>query len=433
MIKAIATGDLHLGKRSQIHDQSADKLSTRYTWNKIVEWCTGNNVDLLLLTGDIVDRDNKFFEAVGPLKKGFETLKKAGIQVYMVSGNHDYDVLRDIVQTAGLDNIHLVGKGGKWELQVFENAAGEKLQLVGWSYPMQYVKTSSLLQFGGIDLDLNIPSVGLLHADVATVGSPYNPVAVGSFLDKKIDLWLLGHIHKPAELRGAAPGILYTGSPHALSSKESGIHGPLLLEINSKTVTVERVALSPVRYETLNLDISRCANQSSFRDALLMNISTDAEARSAEMQNLSYLVYHVVLTGHHVDPEGVNEWTHDIASQELSMSSGAKVLIRKVTNSAEMAVGNLELLSQSGSPLGILASAIIAIKNKSTTPFLEALKEKMKRKILEAQCAGVYQPLYRGSKLLRNQDPDTEAYLLKACNKLLTELHKQHVPSTVHP
>jgi DNA repair exonuclease SbcCD nuclease subunit len=67
MIKAIATGDLHLGKRSHIRDQSADKLSTRYTWNKIVEWCTGNSVDLLLLTGDIVDRDNKFFEAVGPL------------------------------------------------------------------------------------------------------------------------------------------------------------------------------------------------------------------------------------------------------------------------------------------------------------------------------------------------------------------------------
>ena len=86
-IKILATGDLHIGKKisSSVYDTGG--LSAKDTWKRIVDWSIDNDVDIIALTGDIVDRDNRYFEAFGPLQSGFKKLKEKGIQVYMVAGN----------------------------------------------------------------------------------------------------------------------------------------------------------------------------------------------------------------------------------------------------------------------------------------------------------------------------------------------------------
>jgi DNA repair exonuclease SbcCD nuclease subunit len=76
-IKILATADLHLGKSSA--DVSGLHASTKYTWQKIIDYCIHNQIDVLVLCGDIVDWDNRYFEAIGPLQKGFEDLYKHGI------------------------------------------------------------------------------------------------------------------------------------------------------------------------------------------------------------------------------------------------------------------------------------------------------------------------------------------------------------------
>ncbi|HYW95118.1 MAG TPA: metallophosphoesterase, partial [Bacteroidales bacterium] len=92
-MKILATSDLHLGKRSSEVPLTEKESSTRYTWEQIVDGCLNQAVDVVLLAGDIVDRDNRFFEAVGPLQAGLEKLDRAGITVIITAGNHDYDVL----------------------------------------------------------------------------------------------------------------------------------------------------------------------------------------------------------------------------------------------------------------------------------------------------------------------------------------------------
>ena len=59
-INIIVTGALHIGKRSLSLNGSDPKTSTKYTWANIVQYTIDRQIDLLLLTGDIVDRDNRF-------------------------------------------------------------------------------------------------------------------------------------------------------------------------------------------------------------------------------------------------------------------------------------------------------------------------------------------------------------------------------------
>src|SRR5690625_7078630 len=96
-INILVTGDIHLGRRSGSIDNSSLYGSTRYIWEEIVSRAIESSIDIVALTGDVVDRDNRYFEAIGPLQEGFEKLENAGIQVVVIAGNHDFDVLPELL------------------------------------------------------------------------------------------------------------------------------------------------------------------------------------------------------------------------------------------------------------------------------------------------------------------------------------------------
>src|SRR5699024_5329588 len=105
-MKILVTGDIHLGRRSGAIDSSSLHGSTRYIWEEIVNRAILYSVDVVVLTGDVVDRDNRYFEAIGPLQEGFEKLENAGIQVVAVAGNHDFDVLPELLDARHFSNVH---------------------------------------------------------------------------------------------------------------------------------------------------------------------------------------------------------------------------------------------------------------------------------------------------------------------------------------
>ena len=84
-------------------------------WEMIVDRAITETVDAVALSGDIVDQDNRFFEATGPLERGILLLASKGIHTFAVSGNHDYDVLHRLADSIGSEHFHLLGRGGQWE------------------------------------------------------------------------------------------------------------------------------------------------------------------------------------------------------------------------------------------------------------------------------------------------------------------------------
>lgn len=421
----LATADLHLGRKSSSVPRNLEESSTQFTWRRIIDYAIDNAVDAVVLAGDIIDWDNRFFEAIGPIQEGFKQLKKEGIEVIVVAGNHDFDVLPDVIKNKGYDHVHLLGENGSWETRKLSNGADE-LQFVGWSFPRRYVKEDPLLQDWGMDLDPNIPTVGIIHGDITDPDSKYAPLDINNLISDSVDAWVLGHIHKPEIYRESEPLIFYTGSPHALSSKESSMHGPYLLTVDGRQeIAVKQIPLSPVRYETLEIDISETSDETEFRHLVISQLENEVDNLAEELEQVSRLIYDLVLTGHNASLPELDQWSQLADQFEQELLPETFVSIRTIVNRAKPAVENLEQLANQPTPPGILARAILDLQSGKSTPFLEQLTGQLKTKIDSVKTASTYQPLRLQDEPRMASDEDIKKYLLQECQHLLGELLSQ--------
>ena len=423
-LKVLATGDIHIGKQSSSIKRAAEESATKYTWNKIVDFAIKTDVDVLALTGDIVDQDNRYFEAIGPVQAGFERLKQANISIYMVAGNHDFDVLPELIDSERYSNVHLLGANGTWEMKKFSKD-GEEIQFVGWSFPKRHFNEDPFSTFEIPEIDKGIATIGLLHGDAYDPFSNYAPIAINNFLHRSVHAWALGHIHKPHILRESEPIVFYPGSPHALSAKEQGSHGPTLLTIYSPAdIQIEHIPLSPVRYETLTIDITDTANKDSIRDGLTSKIFEDAQSKIAELEIVSFLIYDITLVGQHNKIRDLESWIKPIIDdydQELATTE-TQVSVRKILIDVKPKVENMEELAKESSPVGVLAETILALNRGETTDFADNLIKEWKSIHTSIRQAGTYQPLRTAERLEPEENSESKQYLLTECNRILTEL-----------
>ncbi|WP_340103698.1 metallophosphoesterase family protein [Rhodohalobacter sp. 8-1] len=422
----LATADLHLGRQSSNLEKGLRESSVAFTLNRLVDYAIREGIDALLLAGDVVDRDNRYYEAVGQLQQAFGRLGEAGIPVVMVAGNHDYDVLPDIVKNREYDHVYLLGEKGDWEAKTINTKNGD-FQAVGWSFPTQHVMDDPLLQLkpGALNLDPNLPALGLLHGDLYDQKSQYAPLDMSGFPSKGIQAWVIGHIHKPDLLKAGNPMIFYPGSPQALSSKEPGAHGASILTLDGRSVASKRIILSPVRYDTLHLDVSGIEDKSQFRTRLTERMDDFVQNQFEALEHVSYQIFDVELTGYHPDLTELENWT-DLADQlEQRMEPEVLVSVRKVTNLAKPAVENLEELAQQPTPPGLLAKLIIDLESGSSSELLESLIANHREEHRRANRSATYQPLNRFGDHESDTEEASKELLLRESRQLLSELLSQ--------
>lgn len=267
-MKLLAVGDIHLGRRpSKLPDALSDEaasLGPAAAFELLVEQAEHNGVDAVVFAGDVVEREDDFYEAYRELSRGVERLTAAGIEVLAVAGNHDVKVLPLLADQ--IPDFRLLGRNGEWETTTLQ-ADGEQLTLHGWSFRDSKVRHSPL---DGVRFTRGSgPNLGLLHCDRDQPGSPYAPVATRELAAADLDGWLLGHIHAPDTLSIGQPAG-YLGCISGMDPGEPGDHGPWLLTINSGRIEqVEQWVLAPLRWESLPLDLTGLAAPVDVRGALL--------------------------------------------------------------------------------------------------------------------------------------------------------------------
>ncbi len=296
-MRVLCTGDLHLGRGStKIPNPGSREFSCCGVWDRIVQYAVGadTRVDCVLLSGDLVDRENRLYEGYGALKQGVETLISSGIRTFAVSGNHDFDVLPRISREMDPDAFCLLGADGEWEIV---DVKGHSLRLVGWSFPQERVSYSPLSRFPVLPND-DVPTIGMLHASLNATGGEYAPVSQGDLQRySRFALWLLGHIHLPVVLESPnAPIVLNPGSPQAMDPGEHGIHGPWVADIRpGRQIELHQIPLSTAVYRSFEvkldgLDDLQC--QDALTDAIKGYMESDSRCDCCCVAS-----YRVTLTG----------------------------------------------------------------------------------------------------------------------------------------
>ncbi len=258
-MKLLCVGDIHLGRQparlpTRLLDEcKASELGPAAAWRLAVDFALRDEIDAVLLAGDVVEQEDDFYEAYGDLRRGVDRLAEARVPVFAVSGNHDVQVLPRLADA--VPDFQLLGRGGVWEVQDVAGRDGRCVQLLGWSFPERRVSTSPLAAHSLPELDPDSgPVIGLLHCDRDAAGSPYAPVRSAELADAPADAWLLGHVHQPDRLAPPRP-IGYLGSLTGLDPGETGPRGPWRLEFTGPELALEHLPLAPLRWEEVDVPL----------------------------------------------------------------------------------------------------------------------------------------------------------------------------------
>jgi DNA repair protein SbcD/Mre11 len=233
-IKIIATADIHLGGPSEGRPGDRFRISPRQAWRMTVKKSIAQKVDVLMIAGDLIDINANFVDVSEELTLGFSALEKAGVDIVMVSGNHDHDLLPFFLETHSFENATLLGSEGNWDAIIMQKN-GVHFGIAGRSFPVTGGRSDLLLGAEEILESALRPTVAMLHCDTKQPDSLLGYVDSDRLAELPPDIWILGHMHAP-ELLHEKPKILYTGSPMSQAYIENKHSCLVMMEIDEKVV-----------------------------------------------------------------------------------------------------------------------------------------------------------------------------------------------------
>lgn len=257
-MKFIHAADLHIDSPMRGLDSydgaPVDLLraATRRALSALVDVALHEQVDLVLLAGDIYDRELGDFRAALFFREQMIRLVDGGIRVFVIKGNHDAE---------GQISKRLPDVGG---IHVFSSRSAEVIDLPdlgvavhGKSFPDRVVSEDLVPSYPA-----PLPgrfNIGMLHTSLTgRVGhDPYAPTSVETLSAKGYDYFALGHIHAREVVREANPRIVFPGNLQGRHVGETGSKGCELVTVEGNTVTrAEHISLDVVRWHHLILDSS---------------------------------------------------------------------------------------------------------------------------------------------------------------------------------
>lgn len=249
--------------------------ATFRAFSRIVDVCLREHVAFLLLAGDLFDAKDRSVRARLALRRELERLDGAGIQTFIVHGNHD--PLSGDTGALGLPGSVKVF-GADWE-EVEVHREGRLLcRVQGLSYPEAEVRENLSARFRRTGPDF---TVGLLHANLGGVEghANYAPCTVEDLAARGLDYWALGHVHTRAEYALAGGAVAaYPGNPQGRHVNEPGERGCLLVEVEDGRMRRRFVPVDRVRWHRLEVALTGLASL----DALVAAVAEQVDARCAE-------------------------------------------------------------------------------------------------------------------------------------------------------
>lgn len=259
MIRFIHTADIHLDsplKGLEAHeDAPVDEIrgATRRAFDNLIELAVEEEVDFVLIAGDLYDGDWKDYNTGLFFVDRMGRLDRAGIRVFIISGNHD--AVSRITRTMPLpDNVTLLA--ARKPQTVLLGDLGVAIH--GQSYPSRAVTENLVAQYPR--QDSNYFNIGLLHTALTGRAGhePYAPCIVDDLLAKGYDYWALGHIHR-REVVSADPLIVFPGNLQGRHIRETGGKGATLVTIEDGHVTAaEHRELDVLRWAVCRVDLAEC-------------------------------------------------------------------------------------------------------------------------------------------------------------------------------
>lgn len=359
-MKFLHAADLHLDSplrglsRYEGAPAEAIRAATRRAMENLVALALREQVDFVLISGDIYDVDWKDYNTGLFFARQMTELRKAGIPVFLISGNHD--AASQITRQLRLPDNVTVFQGKKPSTHRLEDLG---VAIHGHGYAQREVSDNLVL-----DYPAAVPgfvNIGMLHTslDGREGHAAYAPCSLDDLRGKGYDYWALGHVHT-RETLSEAPWIAYPGNIQGRHIHEDGARGCLLVEGESGRLSAPRFCpLDVVRWHICRIDATPFARADEIIDAFRQQISEEIDDAGDRL-----LAVRVVVTGashaHAALWRNPEQWENDIRQVANDAGSG-QAWVEKVKLETRPPV-DLDALRAEDTPLGSLLRALQGLR-----------------------------------------------------------------------
>ena len=260
-MKFIHAADIHLDSPltglSVYSDAPVEMLrnATREAFTNLVSEAVEQQVDFLVIAGDLYDGTWKDHNTGIFFCAEMGRLRKAGIPVYLLFGNHDaesemtkklqwpdnvfaFDARRP--QTFFIDRLKVALHGHSFrDKETVENL------VTGYPAPAQ-----------------GMFNIGVLHTALEgnAAHATYAPCSLDELHAKGYHYWALGHVHEHQVWQGAST-VVFPGNLQGRHIRETGARGAVLVTVDeaaAQKVEVERLIVDVLRWHSLEIDATDC-------------------------------------------------------------------------------------------------------------------------------------------------------------------------------
>ena len=287
-LRFVHAADLHLdspftGIRAAAPENVAGALysATFDSYKNIIDLCISEQVDALLVAGDIYDGADRSLRAQRAFIEGLLTLDAVGIRSFVCHGNHDpldgWEAR--LSYPAGCHRF-----GAVFSAEPVFPGEPQRAVVYGISYPTREVFENLVARLGQVEEGEF--TIGLLHANVGgnTDHAPYAPCTLDDLVQTGIDYWALGHVHTRQVLREGTPTVVYPGNTQGRHPNETGVRGVYLVEVEAGgNVNLDFRPTDTVRWERVSIDISGLETEQGLLNAVgdaMQSLLDSAEGRS---------------------------------------------------------------------------------------------------------------------------------------------------------
>ena len=232
--------------------------------SRLVELVHQYGVELVLLSGDLLDGAHLYTDTIDALCRAFSQM---AVPVFIAPGNHD---LAPVYGTLPLpDNVTVFRT---------ETITSVSLPDLNCTVHGRGLCTAAPVPFSG--LAFQAPADGqthllCLHGDVGGTSLRHGPISTDDLAASHVTYAALGHIHQASGLQRSGGTVwAYPGCPEGRGFDETGDKGVLIGSVEPGRVALNFVPTALRRYHVISVDLS---GRISHEDAVLHALPEHSE------------------------------------------------------------------------------------------------------------------------------------------------------------
>lgn len=231
------------------------RTATRDAFSNLVSAAVEQEVDFMLIAGDLYDGAWKDHNTGIFFSREMGRLRRAGIPVYVLFGNHDAEseMTRKLVLP---DNVFAFESRRPTTFRI------DRLNVALHGHSFKEAATTHNLVTGYPEPAPGMFNIGVLHTALEgnAAHASYAPCTLEELHAKGYHYWALGHVHEHKIWNGRAT-IVYPGNLQGRHIKECGPRGAVLVHADESGVQeVERLFVDVLRWEHLEVQVDDCVS-----------------------------------------------------------------------------------------------------------------------------------------------------------------------------